>query len=327
MIRAAAALALTGRYGPLGRQAAAGLGAWADARGVRLRVEDDRSDAARSARLTTSLAGSADLLFGPYGSGAGRAVAAAMAGRREVVWNHGAAAVDRTGARLVDVLGPADSYWRGLPDALAASGAGAPRTALVRAPGGFGAAVAAGAGRALAAAGMPPVLVCDLDPAAPERAVQRALAAGAGWVVGGGRMEDDLALARAAASAGLAGALVVCGVDALGRELGARAAGWLGPVQWDGTASGPVAPPRGSDYPAAQAVAAGCIAERALAAAGTADPDVLWDAARALRTTTLIGPFAVDDEGRQTAHAPAIARWGRGPGGMARTIIWRPPPA
>ena len=35
-----------------------------------------------------------------------------------MVWNHGAAAVPRRTARLVNVLGPADSYWRGLPEAL-----------------------------------------------------------------------------------------------------------------------------------------------------------------------------------------------------------------
>ncbi|WP_217915096.1 ABC transporter substrate-binding protein [Miltoncostaea marina] len=326
MIRAAAALALTGRYGPLGRQAAAGLRAWAAAAGVRLRLEDDRSDPERSGRLTAALASSADLLFGPYGSGPGRAAARAMAGRPEVVWNHGAAEVPRTGARVVDVIGPAGSYWRGLPAALAAAEGGGEPVALVRAPGGFGAAVAAGARRALAAAGRPPVAELALAPADPGAAVAGALAAGAGWVAGGGRMEDDLALARAAAGAGLRAALVVCGVAALGEELGERAAGWLGPVAWDGVATGPVAPPAGCDYPAAQAIGAGCVALEALRAAGSAAPDALWAAARALRTRTIIGPFAVDAEGRQVAHSPSIVRWERAAGGVRRVVVWRPPP-
>ncbi len=309
----------------MGRQAAAGLEAWARARGARLRIEDDRSDPERSARLVAELAAGADLLFGPYGSGCGRAVAAAMAGRPEVVWNHGAAEVPRTGARMADVLGPARSYWRGLPAALAAGGEGGAPVAVVRAPGGFGAAIAAGAVAALEAAGTAPVLVTDLEDGGPAAVAERAAAAGARWVAGGGRMEDDLALAGAAAAAGLRAALVVCGVARAGEELGAAVLGWLGPAQWDGAPPpAPFALPAGADYPAAQALAAAIVAERALDAAGSSEPDALWDAARALRTTSLIGPFAIDAEGRQTAHAPCIVRWEPGPSGPVRRVAWRP---
>jgi hypothetical protein len=116
--------------------------------------------------------------------------------------------------------------------------------------------------------------------------------------------------------------LVVCGVAEAGRALGDAVVGWIGPVQWDGT-PGPVPPPPGADYPAAQAIAAALVAEEALALAGSTDPGALWDAARALRTSTLIGPFAVDAEGRQTAHAPALVRWEAGPGGPSRRVAWR----
>ena len=306
----------------MGRQAAAGLEAWARHEGADLLVEDDRSDPDRSAALTVAMAGSADLLFGPYGSGPGRAVAAAMAGRPEPVWNHGAAAVGPRGAaRLVDVLGPAPSYWRGLPPVLAGEGP----VALVRAPGGFGAQVAAGAADALMAAGTPPAAVVDLDPSRPGDAVAAAIAAGARWVAGGGRMEDDLALARAAIAAGMRCALVVMGVGAAGEELGDAVAGCVGPVQWDGDRDGwPFPLPEDADYPAAQAAAAGMLAARALGLAGGGGPDALWDAARAMRGATPLGPFAVDAEGRQTAHAPAIVRWEPGPGGLARRVAWRP---
>lgn len=322
MIRAAAALALSGRYAVFGRQAAAGLEAWAAAGDVRLRLEDDGSESARSAALAAALAPGVDLLFGPYGSGPGRAVAATMADRPELVWNHGAAALPRTGARLVDVLGPARSYWRGLPAVLAGEGP----VALVRAPGGFGHEVAAGAREALAAAGTLPACEVDLDPADPGSAVAVALSRGARWIAGGGRMEDDLALARAALPAGLRAALVVMGVAVAGRELGSAVAGCIGPVQWDGDASAwPLRLPPGADYPAAQAAAAGLVAERALAAAGSAEPDALWRAARRLRTTTPLGPFAIDEEGRQVAHSPAIVRWEDGPGGPRREVVWRSP--
>jgi branched-chain amino acid transport system substrate-binding protein len=268
-------------------------------------------------------AGRAEILFGPYGSGSGRAVAEAMAGRPEVVWNHGAAAVPRTGARMVDVLGPAGSYWRGLPAALALCAPDA-AVAVIRAPGGFGAEVAAGAGAALTAAGRGPVLVRDLEPGGASAAVDAALVAGAGWIVGGGRAEDDLALARAA-SGRCAVALVVCGVALAGEELGAAVTGALGPAQWDGTPPPPpFALPPGADYPAAQALAAALVAERALALAGSPAPDALWAAARALRLTTHIGPFAVDAAGRQVAHAPCLVRWEPAAAGPARVVIWRP---
>jgi hypothetical protein len=138
-------------------------------------------------------------------------------------------------------------------------------------------------------------------------------------------MEDDLALARAMAPAGLRAALVVFGVAEAGRALGEGVVGSVGPVQWDGT-PGPVPPPPDADYPAAQAIAAALVAEEALALAGSARPEALWDAARALRTRTLIGPFAVDREGRQTAHAPALVRWTAAAGGPRRRVVWRPPP-
>jgi branched-chain amino acid transport system substrate-binding protein len=309
----------------MGRQAAAGLRAWADARGVDLRIEDDRSEPEESARLLGELAPRADLVFGPYGSGPARAVARAMAGRPEVVWNHGGAAVPHTGARLIDVLGPAESYWRGLPAALAALGEGGAPVAVVRCPGGFGEAVAEGALAALAGAGRGGAAAIDLDPADPGACARAALKARARWLVGGGRAEDDLALARALAGTGMRAGLVVCGVALAAEELGDAVAGWIGPAQWaPGGPAPPVPLPDGADYPAAQALAAGLLAERAAELAGSVRPGDLWDAARAMRETTFLGPFAVDDEGRQTAHAPLIVAW-RGRGArLRREVVWRP---
>ena len=326
-MRAAAALALSGRYAVFGRQAAAGLRAWAQGCGAHLRIEDDRSDPAESARLLPGLARAADLTFGPYGSGSTRAAAWAMAGRPEVVWNHGGAEVPRTGARMVDVLGPAKSYWRGLADVLRTAGADIGAVAVARAPGGFGRAVAGGAAASLAAAGARPVVSIDLDPRHPDAVVAAARAAGAGWVVGGGRAEDDLALGRALAGTGIGAGLVVCGVALAAQELGDAVSGWIGPVQWAPSEDGPALPaplPPGADYPAAQALAAGVVAQQALALAGGSEPGALWDAARALRTTTFLGPFAVDAEGRQTAHSPSIVRWTGAGEDLRRVVVWRP---
>ena len=162
-------------------------------------------------------------------------------------------------------------------------------------------------------------------PPTPARARARAREAGARWLVGGGRAEDDLALARALAGTGLRAGLVVCGVALAGEELGDAVAGWIGPAQWaPGGPPPPVPLPPAADYPAAQAVAAGLLAERAVELAGSRRPDDLWDAARSLRAETFLGPFAVDGEGRQTAHSPLIVVWrGRG-AGLRREVVWRP---
>jgi ABC-type branched-subunit amino acid transport system substrate-binding protein len=330
MLRAAAALALSGRYAAPGRQSAAGLTAWARARGVRLEILDDRSDPSESARRYRALAGRADLLFGPYGSGPMRAAAEALAGRPEVIWNHGGAALDPHGARAVDVIGPADRYWAGLAAVLADREVPLDRVAVLHAPSPFGRATAAGAIASLRAAGAEPLLAAAFSEADADGAAARALAEGAACVVGCGRIEDDLALGLAlAGSAGRlrAVALVVCGVALAAERLGGAVRGWIGPAQWlAGGPPPPIALGRGADYPAAQALAAGLVAEQALAAAGSVDPDALWDAARSLRTTTFLGPFAVDEGGRQTAHAPLLVRWTGPEGALRREVVWRPPP-
>jgi len=324
-LRAAAALALSGRYAGPGRQAAGGLAAWARQAGAGLEIEDAGSDPEETARRYVRLARRADVLFGPYGSGPTRAVAAGLASDRAVLWNHGGSAAPPAGGRLVSVIGPAERYWAGLADVLAADGRDLGRVAVLRAPTGFGRAVAAGAVASLAAAGHGPLVEDDFDESTAARAAEDALDAGAAAVVGCGRIEDDLALGRALAGAGVGVGLVVCGVSLAAHELGDAVAGWLGPATWwpDGPAP-PVPLWPDADYPAAQALAAGLVAEEAVRAAGGAEPDALWEAARGLRTRTFLGPFAVDEEGRQVAHAPSIVRWTLDPDGPARVPAWRP---
>jgi branched-chain amino acid transport system substrate-binding protein len=244
-----------------------------------------------------------------------------MAGRPEPVWNHGAAALEpRAGARLIDVLAPARSYWRGLPAVV-----GEEPVALIRSASPFGAEVALGAADALRAARTPPVSDELLRPGLADAAVVEAARGGARWVVGGGRMEDDLELARHATAAGLLCGLVVMGVAAAAQELGRDVLDCIGPVQWDGDREGwPFPLPEGADYPAAQAAAAGILAVRALEMARDGGPDAVWDAARVMRTSTPLGAFAVDADGRQTAHVPAIVRWGSAGGELVRRVVWRP---
>ncbi len=325
-LRAVAAISLSGRHAAVGRQAAAGLEAWAGAAGARLRVEDDRSDPAETARLYGQLASGADIVFGPYGSGAARAAARALAGSPAPVWNHGGAALERpVGARFIDVLGPAEQYWRGLPHALRHDGVDLRGVAIVCADSGFGRATAEGARRALQEAGTEPLAVIALGERSPEAASEAALRTGPSCVVGCCSIDDELALGRRLAGAGPAVGLVVCGVGLAAQRLGAAIAGWLGPSQWwPGGSPPPVDLGPGADYPAAQALAAGLVAQQALELAGSSAPEAVWQAALGLRTSTFLGPFAVDGDGRQTAHAPALVRWVRRRGRLLREVAWLP---
>lgn len=324
-MRAAAPLPLTGRYRPMALDAAHGLRAWADADGATLTIEDCGEVPQDAARIALALAERADVLFGPYGSGAMRAVAEAFARTPWVVWNHGGAAVPHRGARIVDVLGPADRYWEGLADVLTDSGASLDRVAILHADTGFGREVASGARRSLARRSAKPLLVAAFDEERAAGAAADAIAAGARAVIGCGRFEDDIALGRAMRGTDLAVGLVACGVRAAVDSLGDAVEGWFGPCQWlREDAPPPVALGDGADYPAAQALAAGLVASQALARAASADPEAVWQSARSLSTATFLGPFAVDDAGRQLAHRPVIVRWVAGPDGLRRSVIWRP---
>jgi len=259
-----------------------------------------------------------------------QAVAEALGGLPDVVLNHGGAVQDPGRARVVSIIAQPERYWVGLAAVLGGGGVDLDRVAVLHAPSGFGRATAAGAVQALRAAGARPMLVEPFERATAAAAASRVLAAGARAVVGCGRIEDDLALGHAFAekrkqpeSVGL----VVCGIARAAAELGDAVEGWLGPAQWwpEGPPP-PVALPAGSDYPAAQALAAGLVASQLVGAAGSTDPDALWIAARALRTETFLGPFAVDDTGRQVALAPYLVRWQRSSGGLRRELAWAPPP-
>lgn len=293
-----------------------------------LQVEDDRSDPARTGRLYRGIVDRADLLFGPYGSGPARAAARELSATPAVLWNHGGAALEVTDARVVSVLPPAERYWTGLAAVLAADGVALDRVAVLHSPTGFGRATASGASASLRAAGARPLVLAEFSEASAGEAARRALSAGARAVVGCGRIDDDLALGRALAGSDVAVGLTVCGIALAAEVFGSAVAGWFGPaVWWPGGPAPPIGLPAGSDYPAAQALAAGLIAERALVAAGTTAPDALWGAATALRCTTFLGPFAVDASGRQTALAPFIVRWVDRAGARERMPAWSPPGA
>lgn len=319
----AAPLSLSGRYADQGRAAAAAVEAWGAARGVSIEIHDDASDPEEAARIALALSRRFGVVLGPYGSGLSRAVAAALASTRTVVWNHGGAAMTGARGRCVDVLSPAHRYWAALPRALSAIGVGIDRVAVASGTTAFGRTVAMGAERALLEAGSVPLCRLEFDESSAPAAAEAAMALGADVIVSGGRIEEELSLARAISGRGMIGALVVCGIRRAVEEIGSGLEGWLGPVQWT-----PVHRPPPIDigpepeYPAAQALAACLLLERSeLRVAPPRRADEFWDAARQLRTRTFFGEYAVDREGRQLAHAPVLVRWVRSEAGLRRVPV------
>ncbi len=299
--------------------AAAGLTSWADLRGADLELVDSRSDDDETGLRCVELADRCDVFFGPYGSGATRATAQALASAGTVIWNHGGAAVRPSSGRMIDVLAPAERYWSGLPHVLTHT-----PVAILAAPTGFGRAVAAGAGDALRSAGIGPATIEVFTAATAQAVAARVIAQGARAIIGCGRLDDDLALGRVLIGWDGQVGLVACGIAHSLTEIGSGMEGWIGPTQWlAGASSAPPIPmPDGADYPWAQAIAAGLLVDHAIEIAGTTEPDALWSAALAMETSTFFGPFRVDANGAQTAASARLVRWEASSQGLVRRQVW-----
>ena len=313
-------LPLRGPGAAFGQQAGLGLVRWAEESGARLTIIDCGDDTRRAAREARRLAPAVDLFFGPYGSGLTRAVVDELADTPWVIWNHGGAEVPERRARVVDVIGPASRYWDGLADVLREDGVSRERVLIAAGASPFSTSVCASAVASLARASATPLEVIAFDERTAEQIPELARTLGAAAIVGCGRPGEDLALGRALVGSDLWVGLVVCGVRAAKATLGEAIAGWVGPAQWLADAAGSSPLPASSDYPAAQAYAAATLARRALDLAGARGPDALWDAARAMRGESIIGAFAVDDQGRQVAHRPLLVRWEGEP--CERRVAW-----
>ena len=147
-VRFGASVSATGRYALQGRQALAGLQAWAEysnnagevgsaGRGagipVDLVVSDDASSSTRAALNVEGLIvdDRVDVLIGPYGSDLVRAAAPVAARHGRLMWNQGGASDDihRLDGRIVGTLTPVSRYFAGFLDSSA--GAGSPAQSVV----------------------------------------------------------------------------------------------------------------------------------------------------------------------------------------------------
>jgi branched-chain amino acid transport system substrate-binding protein len=336
VVRAALVTPLTGPLARYGQAGADALALWAEwlregsSRSVDLTVIDAHPDPV--AALRRAQHARPDLLFGPYGSGPTAAVAGAT---DRLVWNHGGARVPPA-ANVVSVLAPADTYFHGALRAVRHADAALPTLHLLAGDTGFPRAVADGAAAEARHLGFS---------VTRHRLSDDGLGAGgsgaeqldAGMLLVAGRFASELLAARRLLpgrwrAAGFVGA----GVEEVLSELGGMREGLLGPAQWVASAApspdeGPsadrfVAAYRrrtGSDppYPAAQAFAAGLIAERCLRDAGDSDDAALFAAAGALGCTTLFARFRIDpNTGRQVGHQVLTVQWQDG----MRVVVWPP---
>jgi branched-chain amino acid transport system substrate-binding protein len=351
-------LSLTGPFARQGRQAEQGVRLWTetvnavggllvgegqDRRTVALVVRDDQGRVARAARLTEELIvdEQIDLLFGPYGSAMTLAAARVAETHRKVLWNHGGASdalVQRRFKYVVNILSPASHYFRGLLDLARATTPTLQGLFLVSSSRGtFGPAVIAGAAAYGQRLGMRVVEQTvypsgDIGLLADRIATQQP-----DVLLGAGRFEDDVALARALRARSVAVpivGLVAAGVADFGEQLGPAADGFFGPSQWEPSQTsrpdvGPTAVEfvtrfqarfgEAPQYPAAQAYAAGLIVEHCLEVAGTFDDAALLESTKSLRLQTFYGGFALDlTSGEQVGHDLVIVQWQNG----AKRMVW-----
>ena len=268
-LKAGIPVSLSGQFQVQGRQALAGLQAWArdvNASGgvwvrglgerltVTVRHYDDgsRSDLARRATQRLISEDKVDLLFGPYSSVLTRAAAEVASGNDCLLWNQGGAsdAIHRKGNRwVVGILSPASEYLAGLPPLVRQSDPTACRQAIIRAAtGAFPQAVSDGMEKQALAMDFELVIKREFDPAITDFAhiLDAVEQARPDLLLGVGRIQNDLLLAKQIAQRGCsfgAVAVVAAPIQQFKTHLSAATEGFLGPSQWEFTARQPVPVP------------------------------------------------------------------------------------
>lgn len=258
-IKVGISASLSGQFQTQGRQALAGLKAWA--RDVNLAggletggrlspleviSHDDASLAsgAEAATLRLIKEDRVRLLFGPYSSGLARAAAWVAQQRQQVLWNQGGAAegIYQPGGRVVGILSGASEYLSPLPPLFLEACPFARSFAILRCSvGDFSRQVSNGLEAQAVGRGMVKVLHREY---APEKSdffdlAQEALAVNPDLLLAVGRIRHDIAFARCLATLRegrtrpMLSAVVAAPIDRFRRELGNDVEGFVGPSQWE----------------------------------------------------------------------------------------------
>lgn len=335
-IRIGTTQSLTGHYSEFGLEQLRGLQMWAadvNARGellgrpVEVVHYDDRSRDAGTVEGFKKLIGQdrVDFLVGPYSSSL-TIEASLVAEQYNIPMVSTAASAEEIWTRgLTNIFGadtPVDDYLESLH---VAADAGAQTIALVYAKTEFGEDLAASARKKMASRGLR--LVLD-EGYAPEQLNFTALAnrlgkVNADVIFGISYFDDSVALVRALKSANvkpkMLGFTIGPGLREFGEQLGSDAEGVVGIVQWL----------RGSRQPGAQDFAfrfyerygyspgvyavigysAGEILEAAVRLAGTTDHDAVREQLRTMYFRSLVGPYSVDETGRQKGRHNYVLQW------------------
>ncbi len=311
----------------------------------------DRASAATGALIQDDRV---DLLFGPYSSGLAVAAAKVSAQAGQVLWNQGGAAeaLNQSGSRVVSILSGAREYLAALPGLLKVADSSASAFGILRcSTGAFPRQVGEGLEAAALALGFTKSIHLEFPPKQTEfqDLARQAAEAGPDLLLVVGRIRHDLALAKALVSSWNNGvrpkatAVVAAPIAQFRAKLGENAEGFVGPSQWEapskeihlvapdnyfgptpsqvlsslssaaGTAGVPI------DYPMGQAYAAGLVAQRCMAEAGSLDPGLLWEASGRLDFHTFYGRFKIDPEtGRQAGRSVLLVQWQ----GARKVTIW-----
>jgi len=327
---------LTGHYSEFGIEQLRGLQMWAadvNARGELLgrpvevvHYDDHSRDAGTVAGFKKLIErDQVDFLVGPYSSSL-TLEASLVAEKYNTPMVSTAASAEEIWSRgLKNIFGadtPVDDYLVGLH---MAADAGAKTIALVYARTEFGEELAASSRRKMESYGLR--IVFD-EGYAPEqrdftRMAKRLGEVDADLIFGISYLDDSVALVRAVKKAGvkpkMLGFTVGPGLREFGEQLGSDAEGVVGMVQWL----------RGSRQPGAQDFAyrfnerygsspgpyavigysAGEILEAAVRLAGTTDHDAVREQLRSMYFRALIGPYRVNETGRQVGRRNYVLQW------------------
>jgi branched-chain amino acid transport system substrate-binding protein len=360
VIKVGIALSLSGRFAVQGNQAHHGLLLWVEdvnntgglfvrERGgkelVELVLHDDESRREPALARVEELIvkDRADILIGPYSSALTLAVAPVVERYRKVMWNHGGSsdAIFRGSFRFtVSIPSPARRYFVGILEMVKALDPSSSRVALLHGRSGtFSCAVVLGVEAYAKDNGLRVVLRAPYPSTPPGFAslVSRISASQPDVILGAGRTEDDLLLARQLRAQRVGArvmGLVAAPIQLFGQNLGKDAHGFFGPSQWEQSVRGqPDVGPTSAefvarfrhrfwkepDYPAAQAYAAGLVAHRCIEAAGTLRDEPVRRVASELTMSTFYGGFKLDTvTGEQIGHELVIIQWQ----GKAKRIVW-----
>jgi branched-chain amino acid transport system substrate-binding protein len=349
-IKFGVSISLNGRYSIQGKESFEGLCLWVKhvnqlggifvkEYGKKLPVElihyDDESSIDRCQKLVEKLIveDKVDILIGPYSSGHTLAAAPIAEKYKKILWNHGGSSDEifqRGFTYIVSAITPASGYLIGIIDMAREIDKGVNRLSIFRAEdSGFSANVseeAKGYGEERGFQVIEFKYLSGTKDFSPF--FKQAKESNADIILGVGRAEDDLILARQIIENKVnakAIGLVVAGIKEFRETLGKDTEGFLGPSQWErGIRIKPdfgLSPQefferfkstydKEPDYTAAQSYNIGLVIERCIEESGTLDDLSLLEAARRIEFKTFYGDFRIHPvTGNQIAHKTVVVQW------------------